>query len=97
MSKQITPCELNSIVQTLLICPEVHLGDCPERYSRFMTALAQLVCDHAGGAVQGEAECFDDVWYVGIVDDGTLPEDGGVWADYDLEGDLQSPSVGICA
>lgn len=36
---------------------------------------------------------FEDDWYISIVRNERLPEDGGIWADYDLDGELEPYSV----
>jgi len=93
VSKQITAGELASIVQTLLCCPEVHIGLDDARFSAMMTDIAMAVCRHAGGEPLGVAELFEDDWYISIVRNEHLPEDGGIWADYDLDGELEPYSV----
>jgi len=91
MSKQVSNGELSEIVSGLLVG---HLGpqhlDSTERYSRFMTELAQLICDHCGGVVSDEmADNSSEQWLIGINSDDRLPDDGGVWKDYDPDGELE--------
>ncbi len=82
MSKQITNEELAEITAKLL-------GTLPKNYkAKFMTELASLICRYAGGQVTRPADDFAGVWLIGIRRDEQLPEDGGVWKDYDLEGEL---------
>lgn len=87
MSKQISRHELAALVSKLLT--ENH-GDIDsfEGFQGFMTDIAKVVCDHCGGEVLNPADCLDDVWYVGIHGNDSLPSDGGVWKDYDKEGEL---------
>ena len=89
MSKQISAGEMAYIVADLLLAPEV-VGELEEAraYQGFMTDIAQVVCDHCGGEVRNPASPLDDIWYVGIHGNDSLPDDGGIWADYDKEGEL---------
>ena len=89
MSKQISPEELAKIVTDLLTKPDV-TGELDEAktFSSFMTQIAQTVCDHCGGEVRVPASRLDDKWYIGIFGNDSLPEDGGVFANYDTEGEL---------
>lgn len=89
MSKQISPTELAKLVTTLLTDP-ASLGelDTDGKFSAFMTDIASAVCDHCGGEVRHAAQYTDDTWYVGIHGNDSLPADGGVWKDFDTEGEL---------
>ncbi len=92
MSKQITPAELATIVTNLLCNPE-KIGelDSSDRFSAFMTDIATTVCDHCGGEVHHPADNWaDGKWLVGIHGNDSLPPDGGVWRNYDPEGDLHT-------
>jgi len=87
MSRQITAAELAEIVKRLLT------GDLgqelsPLKYSLLMTYLADTVCSFCGGKIPHLATAMDDTWYVGIHRNKDMPDDGGVWAGYDDEGDL---------
>ena len=90
MSKQISPEELAKIVTKLLTDPagagEI---DSHEAFSSFMTAIAEVICDHCGGEVHMPADSFEDVWYVGIHGNDSLPDAfGGIWREYDKDGEL---------
>lgn len=94
--KLITQHDLAKIVAKLLTGP-VKDGGCGEldesdQYSRFVTDVAQLVCDYCGGEVRNIATPLPSgdmgVWFVGIRGNDSSPEDGGVWADFNQEGDL---------
>lgn len=86
MSKQITPNELAEIVTKLLTTDKI---DDAETFSGFMTDVAKLVCSYNGGVVLHPADNWTDkTWMVGIRGDECLPDDGGIWADYDKEGDV---------
>lgn len=90
MSKQINPSELAEIVTKLLTDTEATGELCTlESFEDFMTDIAKVVCDHCGGEVRYSAEQFDDVFYIGIHGNDSLPDAfGGVWREYDPEGDL---------
>jgi hypothetical protein len=89
MSKQITPENLAEIVSNLLTKPQtVGEMDTDGKFKSFMTDIAKVVCDHCGGEVRNEAVYLDDVCYVGIHGNDSLPEDGGIWQNYDKEGEL---------
>lgn len=86
MSKQITPRELAEIVTKLLTDPN-EIDD-HATYQRFFTGLAEFVCDYCGGEVRGQADTWLGGWLVGIHRNDSLPPSGGIWKDYDLEGEL---------
>jgi hypothetical protein len=89
MAKMITGTELGKIVNTLLTDPGAI--DDAEQYSQFMTDLAHLVCEHAGGEVinpawaGGITNLNADNWMVGIHANENIPDDGGIWKDYDTD------------
>lgn len=89
MSKQINAQELGQLINQLLTDPEA-VGEMftEEKFSAFMTDLANVVTDHCGGEVRNPASALDDTWYVGVHGNDSLPPGGGVWAAYDKEGDL---------
>jgi len=97
MSKEITSGELAEIVTSLLVGSQasIHL-DSTEKYAAFMTDLAQLICDHCGGAVNREADNTFEQWLVGIRGNDSLPEDGGIWKDYDPDGELDTETIDVC-
>jgi len=80
---------LAEMVSHLLINPE-SVGQLDEQgpYLKFVTAVAEVVCDFCGGEVSSDANQFEDEVYVGIRGNDSLPDDGGIWKDYDQEGDL---------
>jgi hypothetical protein len=68
-----------------------------EKYAAFMTDIAKVICDHCGGEVTGSASNCFGLWLVGIVGDDSMPEDGGVWKDYDPDGELfEQPACSFC-
>lgn len=90
MSKQITAAELAQIVNKLLTGDSGEV-DSAEAFSGFMTDIAKVICDYCGGEVRHPASPLDDVWYVGIHGNDSLPEAfGGVWREYDPDGELFS-------
>ena len=90
MSKQISAKELAEIVTRLLTDTETSGElDSAEKFEDFMTEIAQVVCDHCGGEIRHQAAPTENVWYVGIHGNDSLPGDfGGIWREYDKEGDL---------
>lgn len=86
MSKQITPAELAEIVTKLLTDPD-EIDDA-EMFAGFFTRTAELVCEFCGGEVARDADMWVGEWLVGINANDSLPPNGGVWAGYDLEGEL---------
>ncbi len=89
MSKQITSEDLAVIVSNLLTKPQaVGELDTDGKFKSFMTDIARVVCDHCGGEVRHEADYLDDICYVGVHGNDSLPEDGGIWKEFDKEGDL---------
>lgn len=90
MSKQITSAELAAIVTKLLTDPE-GAGELSghESYQAFMTDIAQVVCNHCGGEIHHSASDLDDIWYIGIHGNDSLPDAfGGIWREYDKDGRL---------
>lgn len=58
------------------------------RFAAFMTDIATSVAERCGGEVLNPADFLDDICYVGIHGNESLPDDGGIWAAYDPEGEL---------
>ena len=89
MSKQISNGELAEIVTGLLVGRLAREQlDSTEKYAAFMTDIAKVITDHCGGEVADTASNFTEQWLVGIFGNHCLPEDGGIWKDYDTEGEL---------
>ena len=93
MSKQISQQELAQILTKLLT--DSNSGELDEsgKLAAFMTDLGQVVCDHCWGEIRREASSESGVWYVGIHGNDSLPEDGGVWKDFDPDGELFESKV----
>lgn len=88
MSKQVSAQELAEIV-TRLLTDSVGTGELDDHgtFQSFMTEIAQVVCDHCGGEIHHPADSLDDIWYVGIHGNDSLPDAfGGIWREYDPEG-----------
>ncbi len=85
MSKQITTSELSEIITTLLTTDYI---DDASLFSDFMREVAQVVCDYCGGEILNDPDCWLGEWLVGVHANDCLPEDGGVWKNYDLDGEL---------
>lgn len=91
MSKQITNKELATIVARLLIKPQsIGQLDSQEKQLRFMSDIAQVVCEHCGGEIHHPASNFTGETIIGIHGNESLPADGGIWKDYDRQGELFS-------
>lgn len=60
-----------------------------DQYTEFVTDLAAIVAKHYGGRV-GLIEWVDDLdnITVAISQDGNVPEGGGIYKDFDKEGEL---------
>lgn len=90
MSKQITNRELSEIVTRLLTEPktiEAQL-DSPERYGAFMRSVAGAICYACGGEVSDvPPDNAYGRWLIGIRPNDSLPDDGGIWKNYDPEAD----------
>lgn len=89
MSKQINNTELAEIITNLLTKPE-RVGELEDgsTFACFMTEIAEIVCKFCGGEVKNQADDFSGEFLVGIHGNDSLPEGGGIWAGYDLDGDL---------
>lgn len=90
MSKQITATELAEIV-TQLLTNTAATGELESAaaFQGFMTDIAKVVCDYCGGEVRNPADPLEDIWYVGIHGNCSLPDaEGGIWKGYDKEGAL---------
>jgi hypothetical protein len=102
MAKILTAEELGRIVLAATSSPGIPLSadrtnkavrnaqiDDIDQYEDFVTELAALVTKHYGGRV-GLIEWVDDLdnITVAISQDGNIPEDGGLYKDFDKEGEL---------
>ena len=95
MSKQVSAQELAEIVTKLLTEPD-GAGELSgyETYQGFMTDIAEVVCNYCGGEIHHPASNLDDIWYVGIHGNNSLPSAcGGIWREYDKEGELFEPNT----
>lgn len=90
MSKQVTAQEIAAIVTRLLTdtsAPGQLEGF--DAFQGFMTDVAQVICDYCGGEIRRAADPLEDVWYVGIHGNDSLPDPaGGIWSEYDKDGEL---------
>ena len=82
MSKVLTDKELAEIV-TRLVGDDGH--DEFDAYEKFLGDLAELVTNHCGGYhFTTQFDPNDDLgWTVSIKPDENVPEDGGIYKDYD--------------
>lgn len=91
MSKQITPGELAEVAKKLLTNPtEAGELEHASSFAGFMTEITEVVCKFCGGEVKSQAGQLDGAWLVGVRGNESLPEGGGIWADYDLDGETDS-------
>lgn len=89
MSKQINAAELAEIVKNLLTKPQ-SVGELEDgsTFACFMTEITEVVCSFVGGEVKNQADNFTGEFLVGVHGNDSLPEGGGIWANYDQDGDL---------
>lgn len=86
MSKQISAKELAEIFTKILATSEIDNAD---SFAEFMTEAAELATKYCGGVVLNHASpptiSAEEIgeWMIGIHADDSLPEDGGIWKDYD--------------
>jgi hypothetical protein len=86
MSKIITADELAQIITHVLTTDEI---DCEYQFRLFFLQASDLVAEHFGGRIGRIAHPEDSLgWTVAVSRDELVPEDGGVWKCYDLEGEL---------
>lgn len=89
MSKQISSAELAEIVNNLLTNTQATGElDGKSTFACFMTEIAEVVCKFCGGEVESQADDFTGSMLVGIHGNDSIPDGGGIWAGYDLDGDL---------
>jgi len=93
MAKIVTDKELADIVRRIV---EGDLIDEAGQYREFLTRLGILVTDFMGGELGGvnfdhvdkeeDGRLFQEVqWLLGIRHNDCVPEDGGIWKDYDKD------------
>jgi hypothetical protein len=61
--------------------------ECADSYQHFLEDLRELICNHFGGEPGGEIgrPDHDLGWTAGFVINDCVPDDGGVYADYDTD------------
>jgi hypothetical protein len=87
MAKQMNPEDLHAIVGKLLLDEDGFQIDERDAYGRFMTELAELVTEYAGGYVVGNADDWAGEWLVGFEAAADTP-DPSVYDAFDTEGEL---------
>lgn len=94
MSKKISAEELAEIVTNLLTDPQkVGELESVESFRSFMTDIGKVVADHCGGIIHGPADPLDDVWYIRVDGDDSLPDPKeNIWSPYDPDGELSDPA-----
>ena len=93
MSKQISQLELAHIITKLLTDPNSGELEESDKFASFMTDLGQVVAKHCGGEISQDAEEKGGVWSLGVRANDSLPEDGGIWKDFDPDGVLFESKV----
>ena len=100
MAKILTDKELGEIVWKAT--HDEGVIDCADSYEHFLEGLADLVCDHFGGTRGSVGQPDEDLsWTVGIHVNECVPDDGGIFKDYDTDvqwrdGEEQNtPNTGI--
>lgn len=98
MAKILTAEELGRIVREATTPPadrtqktvQKAMIDDIDQYEEFVTDLANLVAKHYGGRV-GLIQWVDELdnITVAISQDGNIPEGGGIYKDFDKEGELE--------
>lgn len=89
MAKIITPEELAEVVTKMLAGEDG--PDDKDTYQSFLNDIAEVVCDYAGGEVGSVSLDKNDPnhdWLIAIRGNDSVPEDGGIWSNYDPEGEL---------
>lgn len=81
MQMSINTATLADLVKTLLTNPDaVGELDTTEKQKRFVTDIARLVAEHCGGSVPEDAVPMENGFMVTVVDNDSLPDDGGIWS-----------------
>jgi len=88
MSKVLSDKELGDIIYKAV--NDYYLIDDADSYRHFLEDLAVLVTDHFGGDVSMVDVGADDGWYVNIHHNECVPEDGGVYRDYDQDMSIEN-------
>ena len=89
MAKIITDKELAKIVKRI-IDGKLITGERGDSYKDFLKDLAVVVTDFMGGEIgtidkEQDRLCQEIVYYIAIHHDEYVPEDGGIWKNYDKE------------
>ena len=82
MSKVLTDTEMAEIVSRA-VETESFIED-EGRYAKFLEDLGDLIADHFGGRRGGVGK-EDGKHYVAFHIDECVPENGGIWNDYDMD------------
>ena len=82
MSKIITDKELFDIVDRAINKDEI---DCSDSYEHFISDLGVLISTHFGGTYRNCGYLDDGQAFVSIDVDENVPDDGGVFKDYDTD------------
>ena len=84
MAKILTDKELGDIIHRAV--NDEGVIDCSDSYYHFLEDLTNLICTHFGGTPgQVRDDEYDIGWSVGIHINENVPDDGGVFKDYDTD------------
>lgn len=85
MAKVLADDELGMIVMNAV--RDNSIIDCADAYEHFLEDLADLICNHFGGTRGSttQPDCNIPVWTVAIHVDENVPEDGGIYKDFDTD------------
>jgi len=86
MAKQINPRQLAHIFCRALLSPSTF--DTKRAFEKFVTDAGDLLTDHFGSELANPASTLADVTYIGVIANLNSPADGGIFKDYDVEGQL---------
>ena len=80
MSKFLKPTEVGSILHKLVVGDEI---DDSDTYRRLLIAVGDVIADYCGGTCINASYNEDGGWLVRFSADKSLPDDGGVYKNYD--------------
>jgi hypothetical protein len=80
MSKKLSIPDLTKIVTDLL---ESDIVDDRDDYRRIVSSISNVIIDYCGGSLKKITEDKCEEWYVEIDINHDVPDDGGVYKDYD--------------
>lgn len=84
VERQLSAKDLAELLGLMLDVRSPYLDD-PQTFGRFVTDVAEVICKWCGGFVWDPAKLAvsGKAWIVRIGRDASLPDDGGIWQNYD--------------